>query len=355
MSEKIQFYAGKFLFKAFVLVLFLFQSFYGYSQNDNLNLANSYYDKDMYKEAKEYFQKVVDSGNITGEILYRFAYSNEVLGGLNEDTLKTYATAYSYFMRQNDKENRYFINAEKKLLANAPNLMKLSETEINAILNGIKTDTGIQPGLFNNMLNNLYNSLANISEELIIALLLFFVICFIAIYIVALTLSYKTKCVIINGWKDLIVLTLLSFDTIGLIACFFNDVEIVYITLLSIGFLIFFIWTIRYSIQANIKIIPRGLIFTVLSILTKIIMLVIIPLIVLLYSYYTSDSAYKTDRRYRDGTKGNTKTIKVAAFAAVVAFLVGGLVKNRKTKIVIETRLQDDGIQTPTAAFKRGK
>jgi hypothetical protein len=355
MSGKMQFHTGKFLFKAFVLALFLFQSFYGYSQNDNLNLANSYYDKDMYKEAREYFQKVVDSGNITGEILYRFAYSNEILGGLNEDTLKIYAAAYSYFMRQNDKDNRYFINAEKKLLANAPNLLELSGAAVNAILSDIKTDPGIQPGLLDSIFNNFYFYLSNISEELLMVLLVFFVIFFIAIYIVALILSYKTKCVIINGWKDLIVLALLSFDAIGLIACFFNDVEIVYITLLSIGFLIFFIWTIRYSIQANIKTIPHGLIFTVLSVLTKVIMLVIIPLIVLLYSYYTGDSAYKTDRRYRDGTKGNTKTIKVAAFAAVVAFLVGGLVKNRKTKIVIETRLQDDGIQTPTAAFKREK
>jgi hypothetical protein len=74
-----------------------------------------------------------------------------------------------------------------------------------------------------------------------------------------------------------------------------------------------------------------------------------------MYIYYTSDSAYKTDRRYRDGTKGNTKTAKVFAFASIVAFLVGTLVKNRKTKIIVEDRINNDGFHSPEATLKRIK
>jgi membrane associated rhomboid family serine protease len=167
--------------------------------------------------------------------------------------------------------------------------------------------------------------------------------------------KYCTILKVLLKRKDLITLTLLSFDTIGLVYCLYNGAGIGYITILGIVFTVLLIFTIKYSIAANISIIPHGMIFVCISILTKILMLIVIPLIILLYRYYTSDSSYKTDRRYRDGTKGNTKTAKVAAFAAIVGFLIGALVKNRKTKIVVEDHVKSDGFHSPEVTFKRGK
>lgn len=316
-----------------------------YAQADYLQLANEYYDKDSYYDAKNYFQKTIESGNINGEILYKYAYSTEMTDGLNENTLKLYAAAYSYFTKNNETGHRYCTNAKRKLESNMAGLLNLTREDVDLIIGNIGTKT---TGIINNMEKVRY-----ISEDTLTALAIIIIPLLIIVYIIALVCSYKTKCVIISGWKDLIILALLSFDTIGLVYCLYDGAGTGYITTLGIIFMVLFIFTIKYSITANISIIPHGMIFACLSILTKVLMLIIIPLIILLYSYYTGNSAYKTDRRYRDGTKGNTKTAKVAAFVTVVAFLVGALVKNRKTKIVVEDRINSDGFHSPEVTFKR--
>jgi hypothetical protein len=310
-----------------------------YSEENSLRLANDFYDKDMYPEAKEHFQNVIDSGNINGEILYRFAYSNEIIEGLNEGVLKIYAAAYSYFKKNNESNHRYYLSAGKKLQENAPNLLNAADADINNIIQHLQRLPNEVSTTSKIVLNSLISRLLRMGKEHITAILVLFLILFVIVYILALVLSFKTNCVIIWGWKDLIVLSLLSIDTIAMLVAVYNG-TMTWASVFLVVFLILFAKTIIYSIQANITIIPHGGLYAAVSISTKILMLVIIPLIIILYSSYTSDSSYKTDRRYRDGTKGNTKTKTVTAFAAVVAFFVGTLVKNRKIKMVIDENNQ---------------
>jgi len=161
-----------------------------------------------------------------------------------------------------------------------------------------------------------------------------FLITLAVIYIIALILSKKTKCIIIWGWKDLLVLAFLSISIIAILVITLrkiSDVPANTVPVLGVIALVLCVLTILNSFLSNITSMPpASIIYIVISILTKMILLAVIPVIVLLYMSYNSDSSYKKDGRYRDGTKGNIKTQKLATFAVVVSFMVGTLIKKRK-------------------------
>jgi len=152
-----------------------------------------------------------------------------------------------------------------------------------------------------------------------------FLIALVVIYITALVFSKKTKCVIIWGLKDLIVLALLAITLIVIVMITveeqngFMGAVILVLVIASVALLV---WTILLSVFSNSANLPPANIFYIaLSILTKLILLAIIPVIVFLYLGYNSDSGYKKDRRYRDGTRGNQKLKALA-----ILFLVAGLI-----------------------------
>ena len=162
----------------------------------------------------------------------------------------------------------------------------------------------------------------------------------LAIYITALVLSKKTRCVIVWGWKDLIPLALLSAAlyailsiTMGVSGDNYAAVEIgeistIVLPVLGIVAAALSAWTVANSVFANIiNIPPAGIIYIIVSILTKLILLAVIPVLFFLYLGYNSSHGYNKDRRTRDGTRGNQKTKALAMFFLVVNIIFVPLVK----------------------------
>jgi uncharacterized membrane protein len=99
-----------------------------------------------------------------------------------------------------------------------------------------------------------------------------------------------------------------------------------YDTLLNFLFFFISIITFTISIIINIKYSGvKGLFFAMLSILSKLIIMILIPIIIFLFLMAISSG--KKDRRYRDGTKGNEMTKWIAVVSAIAIFLIANLVK----------------------------
>jgi hypothetical protein len=79
--------------KKWILVVIFFGFFTGnlFGQEALLEKANAFYDKDDYSNASEFYLQVLNKGKFTGETLYKYVYSLEMLNGLNPDILDLYA------------------------------------------------------------------------------------------------------------------------------------------------------------------------------------------------------------------------------------------------------------------------
>jgi len=174
-------------------------------------------------------------------------------------------------------------------------------------------------------------------------ILIFGAVMVLAIYITALVLSKKTRCIIVWGWKDLIALALLSSTLFVIILIVMRALEVNYaageigdiceistivVPVLGIVAAASFAWTLANSVFSNITNTPPvNIIYIVISVLTKMILLVVIPVLFFLYLGYNSNSGYKKDARTRDGTRGNQKTKSLAMFFLFVSLLFVPLVK----------------------------
>jgi hypothetical protein len=124
--------------------------------------------------------------------------------------------------------------------------------------------------------------------------------------VIAYKNNKKTNCIIIWGWKDFIlgVITLL-----GCFIAFTSD----NITLLFCVFIMCAITTIAFSIISNFKYAgSKWLSFSVISIFTKIAIMIITPIIIpfiapplLLIAILTRPLQPKVDRRFKTGYKNN--------------------------------------------------
>jgi hypothetical protein len=151
------------------------------------------------------------------------------------------------------------------------------------------------------------------------------VIALIAVFILAKVLSSFTGCIILWRWWDLVV-TLIPGIIIFCYLYFLrkipekNDllINIVLSVLLLISVLISFIINIGNSG-------PLGILFAVISVITKILFMVIVPIIVVLYIGALGSGT--PDKRYRDGTKGNKRSAMIAIVAVIAAFFVTEFIK----------------------------
>ncbi|MDR1838711.1 MAG: hypothetical protein LBQ93_03880 [Treponema sp.] len=301
------------------LILVLSVLFCIHGQDSLLGQATSYYDKDDYGNAKNIYLEILKTGKFSGETLYRYAYSNEMLKGINSDVLDLYAASY-YYLLIDDSNNQYLENSKNKLELNSYdiNLITIGKTE-EIIKYTIKTNTIVNSPLriFSKSLNFLGQS-DSIFVLFIIALI---------IYAIALLFSSKTGCVIIWGWWDLI---LLAIPGLIFVYYLFNVDNIMkYDETLNIIFFITSIATFALSVIINIKYSGiKGLLFAIVSVLAKIVIMILIPIIIFLF--FMALSSGKKDRRYRDGTKGNTKTMWLAIVGAIALFLVINLIKTEQ-------------------------
>ena len=99
----------------------------------------------------------------------------------------------------------------------------------------------------------------------------------------------------------------------------------------------FFSISIIFSLIGNIRGSAKDgifyvILYTLASIITKIILLVVIPVIIFL-GLLAATSGEK-DKRYKDGTKNNARTANIRLFSAKVSFLFMPLMKTKKRRRV---------------------
>lgn len=152
----------------------------------------------------------------------------------------------------------------------------------------------------------------------------------IAIYIIAWLLSMGDKCTIVYTWWDMMLLLICG----GIFWFYFMDSsETINNQVLVIIVAVSLIISAILSFVANIKNpFPLNILFSIVSILTKIILIVFVPMIV--FMILNSFSSGKKDKRYKDGTKENEKTAIVTFVFLILGIIVAPLVKtNRKNNL----------------------
>jgi hypothetical protein len=161
--------------------------------------------------------------------------------------------------------------------------------------------------------------------------LILFLVFSVIIYILAYIFSKKTKCIIIWSWWDLIFIAISSLIFIFYLFDFEDKIK--NDTAINIIYFIATMTTFAFSVISNIKYsFTKWPLFAVISILTKFVLLVVIPLIfVLAIIFWYLANTGKRDRRYKDGTKNNEVTWKrnfyIPIFTAIYSFLIINLIK----------------------------
>lgn len=292
------------------------------AQETFLDKANILYNNDDYENAKTLYLQVLNKGKFTGETLYRYVYSLEMLNGLNSDILDLYA-ATEFYLKMDGSNNQYEEYCKNKLENNSYDTSKLTWGQSqDMVKNHIKTN---MPKY--SVLKNITIALRSSGTFGLIVFLIFSVI----VYILAYTFSKKTKCVIIWSWWDLIFIAISSLIFIFYLFDFEDKIK--NDTAINIIYFIATITTFAFSIISNIKYsFTKWPLYAVISILTKFVLLVVIPLIFVLaiICWYLANSG-KRDRRYKDGTRNNERTknynFYVPIFTAIYTFLIINLIK----------------------------
>jgi membrane-associated HD superfamily phosphohydrolase len=298
---------------------FLAGSLFG--QETLLERANVFYNENDYINAKELYLQVLSSGKFTGETLYRYTYSTEMLNGINSEVLDLYYATWWYLSMDGSNE-QYLENSKNKFETNSHDL-NLTWGEAQKI---VKDYIKVNKQKYS-VLKTITNSLRSTGTVGVILFLIFVII----VYILAYTFSKKTKCIIIWSWWDLIFIAISAIIFIYYLFDSENKIKddvfvnIVYFTATIITLVFSIISNLRYS---GIK----WPLYAGISILTKIVLLVIIPLIIVLAIIcWCLANSGKKDRRFKDGTRNNERTknynFYVPIFTAIYTFLIINLIK----------------------------
>ena len=228
----------------------------------------------------------------------------------NSDSLmkKCYEASYYCFKKNSDINNPYFKKAENKVKQYGLK-SEITETDLNNIISMAKPSI---VSMFWDFAGRFWFILLAVG---------------ILIYIGAYKLSENTNCVIVYGWKDFIMIA------IGVCLLFVfrdeleEDLSVVFIPM------IFFSISILFSLIGNIRGSAKNgifdvILYTLVSIITKVVLLVVIPLIIF-FGLLAATSGEK-DKRYKDGTKNTARTANIGLFSAIAAFLFMPLMKTKK-------------------------
>lgn len=297
--------------KKSILILF-FLCFCGFvfceTEKTSLDTANEYYDADNYENAKDYFLKTISSGTYNGTIFYRLGYCIENINNTDSLMKKCYEASYYCFKKDSDIGNPYFKKAENKVKQYG---LKSDITEID----------------LNNIISMATPSIMSIFWDFVGSFWFILLAIGILIYIGAYKLSENTNCVIVYGWKDFIVIALGVFFVFVLRDNIGEDISTLFIPM------VFFSISIIFSLIGNIRGSAKDgifyvILYTLASIITKIILLVVIPVIIFLGLLAATSG--KEDKRYKDGTKNNARTANIGLFSAIASFLFMPLMKTKK-------------------------
>jgi hypothetical protein len=105
-----------------LLFIFFASAALGAGESRDLRLADYYYDRDEYSRAYELYQQSVlrqERGGLSGDTLYRYAYSYEQTRGLDDTALKIYALSWYYNKKEGRPGAKYALYAGAKLKDNS--------------------------------------------------------------------------------------------------------------------------------------------------------------------------------------------------------------------------------------------
>jgi hypothetical protein len=190
--------------KIIFFAMFVYAFFAGYGQESSLSEATSYYNNNDYINAKSAYLKALKEGNYNGEALYRFAYTNEMLDGLNGKVLDLYALAYFYL--SNDGSNDQYLEWSKnKLNNNSYAIDSITTEKANGTIAKLIEMPSIDGALDGSLLRKFVKPamISKLSDIMVVL-----VIIALIIYSTAIILSKKTNCVIIWGWWDLLLVAI---------------------------------------------------------------------------------------------------------------------------------------------------
>lgn len=307
--------------KNLFVLLFCISLFFtfGETENSTLKLANKYYDSDDYENSQDFFIKTILGGYYDGTVFYRLGYSLENTNDNDYIMKKCYEASYYCFTIASEFDNPYFIKAQNKV--NQFDLTtSISETELEQTISMLKTFESNTETTETELDQRFIDIIISKIEPYAERFWYIFLIIGVLIYFVAYKLSKETDCVIVYGWKDIVVIAL------GML-CLGCEKELFFIPLL------FFSVSIVFSIVGNIQGNSTNgflsvILFTLVSLITKIILLIVIPIIIV--CGILANSSGKTDRRYKDGTKNNERTANIAFFVAIVSSFFLPLIKSKQ-------------------------
>jgi hypothetical protein len=301
------------------LVLISLLGIFVFAQESNIDLANRYYNQDNYEEAYKYYLDAIKENKPDAVSFYRFAYSCEQLKKKKNYYNEYYKGAAYLFEKNNDLNNKYYgyvINKEKE---NGLNHADFNDESIQNLVNNIEYKEKGLSYITSKLLDFASNNLA------------VFAIVALVIWILGIIFSKATKCVIVYGWKDIIIL--LIPGAIFSFYLFFSD-SITHEIILNIIFFISFAISIVFSFIGNIKSTNHFNIFYILiSIIVKVLLVILIPIVIV--AFIGALGSGKKDGRYRDGTKGNTKTAMIGLVIGLVGLLLLPLIKTEDEIVTI--------------------
>lgn len=328
--------------KLFLLLISFFccQSFFCEPLESNIELANKYYDANDYENASKYFRKVILSDVADPVLFYRLGYSLENINANKKLVIGSYKISSYLFEENNNVENRYYqaaLNKERQLGFN--------HADVNfSYIENFKKD------LKWNIRNGSATTIVEYWKGLDKKIKIIVIVIAVLIYAVAWFLSCG-ECVIVYTWWDMFLLIVAG----GLfyVYCNSNFDEIKKSPVCLAVFLCAVIISLIISFIANINSpFPYNILYFILSSFTKIILILIAPLILL--SIITSFSSGDKDRRYKDGTRNNKKTSSVVLIFSLIGLLVLPLVKT-KGKSKISKIIDDFGDTDYTSNYFRNQ
>ena len=305
--------------KIFSFVLISFLGIFVFAQESNIDLANNYYNQDNYEEAYKYYLEAIKENEPDAVSFYRFAYSCEQLKMKKKYYNEYYKGAAYLFEKNNDLNNKYYSYAINKENENGVNHSDFNDETIKKLVNSIEYSEKGLSYITSKLLDFASNNLA------------VFVIIVLVIWILGIIFSKASKCVVVYGWKDIIIL--LIPGVIFSFYLFFSD-SITHEIILNIIFFITLSISIVFSFIGNIKSTKHFNIFYILiSIIVKIVLIILIPIVIV--AFIGAFGSGKKDGRYRDGTKGNTKTAMIGLVIGLVGLLLLPLIKTEDDIIMV--------------------
>lgn len=303
-----------------VLSVLIFETGLLFAQT-NLELANKYYDTDDYPNAVEYFKKTIfEDRKYDGIILYRYAYSMEQIDAPVSQYSPFYCAAAYIFENTDVKDEKYYSYAIAKEEELGLSHKQYTEKTIEKLLSETKQ-------------NIITSKLDQMPEDTFHYLFIFYCILVVVLYIVGRLFSKNTECVIFSSVKEIIILVLpIAVFIIGTLAELEPQLTL---NLIIISLIISFITALIFSIINNLGT-KNPLLYAIVSLMTKLALLIFSPLLLLLILGFPLKKEEK-DRRFRDGTKNNQSTrnwaIIGALFFGVSSFFYLSLIKTPKRKI----------------------